>query len=260
MGTKCSRQTRGQEASPRPSTGRRLARQAGIDEKEEVPPLRLPWLAFINPKTARPSSCPSQNPRASTAVTRLTVPSAAPTPRSRAPTPTSARKTPSPPPRQVSADSGIDPDMEESLFELPPRMTSFSESESFLVAQPGCTNFSLHLQRLLGPLAEELRSRLVKERGKTEQIRESGKAEEEFERREVLQLSGRVRRLCQESVIAFPKSPGGISRSPRYQESIRIAVENAVLWMLQVEVQDIATSLQRVSYSSQCWCLSCDCG
>ena len=115
-------------------------------------------------------------------------------------------------------------------------MTSFCESESFLVAQPGCTNFSLHLQRLLGPLAEELRSRLAKERGKTEQIMESGKAAEDFEMREkeVLQLSGRVRRLCQESVIAFPKSPGGISRSPRYQESIRIAVENAVLWMLQV--------------------------
>ena len=237
MGSKCSRQTRGQEVSPRPSSGRRLARQAGIDEKEEtVPPLRLPWLPFVNPKTAssRPSSCPSQNPRASTAVTRLTVPSAAATPRSLAPTPTSARKTPSPPPRQVSADSGIDPDMEESLFELPPRMTSFSESESFLVAQPGCTNFSLHLQRLLGPLAEELRSRLAKERGVSEKILENGKEELERREKEVAQLGGRVRRLCQESVIAFPKSPGGISRSPRYQESIRIAVENAVLWMLQV--------------------------
>ena len=238
MGSKCSR---GQEASPRPSSvgrpGKRLARQAGIDEKEEVPPLRLPWLPFINSKSAsRPSSCHSQNPRASTAVMRLTVPSAVPTPRSLAPTPRSARKTPSPPPRQVSADSGIDPDMEESLFELPPRMTSYCESESFLVAQPGCTNFALHLQRLLGPLAEELRSRLVKERGNTEQSLENGKLEEELERieKEVVQLSGRVRRLCQESVIAFPKSPGGISRSPRYQESIRIAVENAVLWMLQV--------------------------
>ena len=238
MGSQCSRQGRGHEVSPRPASGRRLARQAGIDEKEEVvPPLRLPWLPFVNPKSAsRPSSCPSQNGRASTAVTRLTVPSAAATPRSLGPSPTSARKTPSPPPRQVSADSGIDPDMEESLFELPPRMTSFCESESFLVAQPGCTNFSLHLQRLLGPLAEELRSRLAKERGKTEQIVEDGKAAEDLERREkeILQLSGRVRRLCQESVIAFPKSPGGISRSPRYQESIRIAVENAVLWMLQV--------------------------
>ena len=114
-------------------------------------------------------------------------------------------------------------------------MTSFCESESFLVAQPCCTNFSLHLQRLLGPLAEELSIQLVKEKGKAEKIPESGK--EEFEQREVLQLSGRVRRLCQESVIAFPKSPGGISRSPRYQESIRIAVENAVLWMLQVQLQ-----------------------
>ena len=115
-------------------------------------------------------------------------------------------------------------------------MTSYCESESFLVAQPGCTNFALHLQRLLGPLAEELRSRLVKERGNTEQSLENGKLEEELERieKEVMQLSGRVRRLCQESVIAFPKSPGGISRSPRYQESIRVAVENAVLWMLQV--------------------------
>ena len=235
MGSKCSRQTRGQEVSPRPSSGRRLARQAGIDEKEEVHPLRLPWLPFINPKTARPSSCPSQNPRASTAVTRLTVPSAAPTPRSLAPTPASARKTSTPPPRQVSADSGIDPDMEDSLFDLPPRMTSFCESESFLVAQPCCTNFSLHLQRLLGPLAEELSIQLAKEKGKSEKMPESGK--EEFEQREVLQLSGRVRRLCQESVIAFPKSPGGISRSPRYQESIRIAVENAVLWMLQVQLQ-----------------------
>ena len=240
MGSQCSRQGRGQEVSPRPGSGRRLARQGGIDEKEEVvPPLRLPWLPFVNPKSAsRPSTSPSQNGRASTAVTRLTVPSASATPRSLlGPSPSSARKTPSPPPRQVSADSGIDPDMEESLFELPPRMTSFCESESFLVAQPGCTNFSTHLQRLLGPLAEELRSRLAKERGKTEQIVEDGKAEAEYlERRqkEVLQLSGRVRRLCQESVIAFPKSPGGISRSPRYQESIRIAVENAVLWMLQV--------------------------
>ena len=89
MGSKCSR---GQEASPRPSSvgrpGKRLARQAGIDEKEEVPPLRLPWLPFINSKSAsRPSSCHSQNPRASTAVMRLTVPSAVPTPRSLAPHP-----------------------------------------------------------------------------------------------------------------------------------------------------------------------------
>ena len=259
MGSKCSR---GQEASPRPSSvgrpGKRLARQAGIDEKEEVPPLRLPWLPFINSKSARPSSCHSQNPRASTAVMRLTVPSAVPTPRSLAPTPRSARKTPSPPPRQVSADSGIDPDMEESLFELPPRMTSYCESESFLVAQPGCTNFALHLQRLLGPLAEELRSRLVKERGNTEQSLENGKLEEELERieKEVVQLSGRVRRLCQESVIAFPKSPGGISRSPRYQESIRIAVENAVLWMLQVASTQCNTFVQSCLFSSQCWFLS----
>ena len=249
MGTKCSRPPRGQDASPRPafvgrSRRRRLARQGGLDEKEEVPPLRLPWLpSFINPKPSRPSSCPSHL-RPSTAVTRLTVPSAVPTPRSLAPTPpTSARKTPSPPPRQVSADSGIDPDMEECLrlFDLPPRMTSFQESESFLLAQPGCSNFSLHLQRLLGPLAEELRNKLATEKGEPEQMLGNNGKQEQAEtcgrEEELKQLSTRIRRLCQESVIAFPKSPGGISRSPRYQESIRIAVENAVLWMLQVSSQ-----------------------
>merc|ERR1712107_136720 len=128
-------------------------------------------------------------------------------------------------------------DIEECLFDLPPRMTSFQESESFLLAQPGCSNFSLHLQRLLGPLAEELRNKLATEKGEPEKIVGNNGKQEQAEtcgrEEELKQLSTRIRRLCQESVIAFPKSPGGISRSPRYQESIRIAVENAVLWMLQ---------------------------
>ena len=69
-------------------------------------------------------------------------------------------KSPSPPPRQVSADSGIEGEGG-ALLTPPPRLTSYCESESFLTSQPGCATFAPHLHRILGPLATELRQELA---------------------------------------------------------------------------------------------------
>ena len=45
----------------------------------------------------------------------------------------------------------------------------------------------------------------------------------------ISQFANKLHRLAQESVIAFPRSASTVNNSPRFQEFLRIAVENVVV-------------------------------
>ena len=176
-------------------------------------------------KVSRPSSC-SRISTTSTTMTRLTTSSSIESRRKlkkqksidsskKLGTPSIIRKSPSPPPRQISADSGIDPDLEDTLFDLPPRITSYAESESFLMNQPNCPQFVSYLHRSVAPIRSEL-----------EEIQKSEKVLTE---EELAQFANKTKRLCQDSLISFPKTASSVARSPRYQEMLKVAVENVVI-------------------------------
>ena len=162
------------------------------------------------------------------------------------------RKTPSPPPRQISEDSGIEPDCfcllegegadaataaTENTFLLVANMTAAAESESFLLCQPNWSPFLTHVRRTIAPLRADLEALLHSQR---RQGRRDGWEEDPAAAavgggsREALlaHLAARVQRFCQDSLIAFPKSLATSGRSPRYQDSLKVAVENMVLQLL----------------------------
>ena len=82
------------------------------------------------------------------------------------------RKPASPPPRQTSEDSGIEPDCfclpddeTADTFGLVASMTAAAESESFLLCQPNWAPFLTHVRRTIGPLRTELEALLLRQRG-----------------------------------------------------------------------------------------------
>ena len=124
------------------------------------------------------------------------------------------------PPRQVSADSGIEADLAGDVLELAARPTSAQESESFLLTQP-CYNqqFLPRLARLLEPLQAELVELAFRP---------------DLTPHHLAGLPPRLRVLCTDAAVAFPRSLAASARSPRYQERLQLAVENAALHILQV--------------------------
>ncbi len=118
--------------------------------------------------------------------------------------------------RQWSADSGVDTlgfneetigDVDAS-FILPPRITSYAESECYLMNLPRCDQFATHLARNLKPLLENFKLGNRKDAKDT-----------------IRHFANKLHRLAQESVIAFPRSANTANNSPRFQEFLRIAVE-----------------------------------
>ena len=156
----------------------------------------------------------------------------------------SAKKSP---PRQISADSGIEQDVENSLYDLPPRMTSYEESESFLLDQVYSEHFLIHLRRLVGPVLMRLNT-LDQEPSKKNTI----------SKEDILALVPEVRKVIQDSLISFPKSGGG-GRSPRHLEMLRLAVENVTLQCVHQElwtaVQTVHRAEDRRSHAhlATCW-------
>ena len=154
----------------------------------------------------------------------------------------SAKKSP---PRQVSADSGIEQDVENNLYDLPPRMTSYEESESFLLDQVYSDHFLTHLRRLVGPVFTKLNDL------------EQSKAND-ISREDLLKLVPEVRKVIDDSLISFPKS-GCSGRSPRHQEMLRLSVENVALQCLHQglwsAVQAVYRAEDRASHAhlAACW-------
>ena len=118
------------------------------------------------------------------------------------------------PPRQVSADSGIEQDADNSLYELPPRMTSYVESEGFLLDQVYSDHFLTHLRRLVVPVIMKLNT--------------LENNMNNISREDLIDLVPEVRKVINDSQISFPKCGGG-ARSPRHQEMLRLSVENVTL-------------------------------
>lgn len=124
--------------------------------------------------------------------------------------------------RQYSADSGVEtspnysafPSSEQlngdidSPFELPPRITTYAESECYLMNLPRCDQFATHLARNLKPMINDI------------QFTPKVKAKDVIKT-----FANKLHRLAQESVIAFPRSASTVNNSPRFQEFLRIAVE-----------------------------------
>ena len=121
--------------------------------------------------------------------------------------------------RQWSADSGVDTSCPKSSsrrnseeidapYILPPRITSYAESECYLMNLPRCDQFATHLARNLKPLINELKFSNPKQAKNV-----------------IKQFANKLHRLAQESVIAFPRSATTVNNSPRFQEFLRIAVE-----------------------------------
>ena len=149
------------------------------------------------------------------------------------------------PPRQVSADSGIEQDVENNLYDLPPRMTSYEESESFLLDQVYSDHFLTHLRRLVGPVLMKLNTL---EQSKTNNI----------SREDLLLLVPEVGKVIHDSLISFPKSRCG-GRSPRHQEMLSLSVENVALQCVHQElwlvVQTVLRAEDRRSHAhlATCW-------
>lgn len=126
--------------------------------------------------------------------------------------------------RQYSADSGISTtwnsvnnlDREvDTPFILPPRITTYAESECYLMNLPRCDQFATHLARNLKPLIGDLKFESVKSEQKAKDI--------------IKIFANKLHRLAQESVIAFPRSANTANNSPRFQEFLRIAIEKYYL-------------------------------
>ena len=75
------------------------------------------------------------------------------------------------------------------MYELPARITSYEESEAFIMDQAHSDTFLAHLQRLVAPLAE----RLDKLSGTDGGIREE----------DILSVVPSLRRAVQEATISF---------------------------------------------------------
>ena len=149
------------------------------------------------------------------------------------------RKPASPPPRQTSEDSGIEPDCfclpddeTADTFGLVASMTAAAESESFLLCQPNWAPFLTHVRRTIGPLRTELEALLLRQRGHGGHHDSGGEGEDATAEEVVAGLAAKVQRFCQDSLIAFPKTLATAGRSPRYQDSLRVAVENLVMQLL----------------------------
>ena len=78
---------------------------------------------------------------------------------------------------------------------------------------PRCDQFATHLARNLKPLIAELQFKSGVKNAKNV----------------ITQFANKLHRLAQESVIAFPRSASTVNNSPRFQEFLRIAVENVVV-------------------------------
>ena len=129
--------------------------------------------------------------------------------------------------RQWSADSGVDTTFPissrrnsyeneiDTPFILPPRITSYAESECYLMNLPRCDQFATHLARNLKPL---ISNELKFPKSNTRQFESNSK-------NVIKQFANKLHRLAQESVIAFPRSATTVNNSPRFQEFLRISVE-----------------------------------
>ena len=84
-------------------------------------------------------------------------------------------------------------------FILPPRITTYAESECYLMNLPRCDQFATHLARNLKPLITELQFDSVKNAKNI-----------------IRQFANKLHRLAQESVVAFPRSASTVNNSPRY--------------------------------------------
>ena len=140
--------------------------------------------------------------------------------------------------RQWSADSGVDTTFPissrrnsyeneiDSPFILPPRITSYAESECYLMNLPRCDQFATHLARNLKPLiSNELK---FPKFTATANRSKGGGNYCQFEnncKNVIKQFANKLHRLAQESVIAFPRSATTVHNSPRFQEFLRISVE-----------------------------------
>ena len=117
--------------------------------------------------------------------------------------------------RNLSATSGLQTETGDidTNFILPPRITTYAESECYLMNLPRCDQFATHLARNLKPLIAELQFKSGVKNAKNV----------------ISQFANKLHRLAQESVIAFPRSASTVNNSPRFQEFLRIAVENVVV-------------------------------
>ena len=119
--------------------------------------------------------------------------------------------------RNLSATSGLNQTEShgdiDTNFILPPRITTYAESECYLMNLPRCDQFATHLARNLKPLIAELQFKSGVKNAKNV----------------ISQFADKLHRLAQESVIAFPRSACTVNNSPRFQEFLRIAVENVVV-------------------------------
>ncbi|XP_040579519.1 uncharacterized protein [Lepeophtheirus salmonis] len=182
------------------------------------------------------SSLASRSLAPSTASTGISAPSASLTAAQRRKTLTKQKKIESiervkkSNPRQYSADSGYESPRVASVhshFELPPRVTTYMESECYLANLPRCDQFIAHLCRTLKPLISDLK--FTKKRARDE-INEFAKV---------------LHRLAQESVISFPRSTKIVNTSPRFQEFLRISVENVVVQLVHERVFPVICLLSK---------------
>ena len=178
-----------------------LAKMGNNQNCLKARPGRDPGSVYRQDTPTRPCSAPSQSARRRQLVKQSC---------------TDTTGTPSPP-RQISADSGIEADCEVSLFNIPARLTSYCESESWVVDQPHWRHFVTHLERTTEPVVRQIQALAASQTSSEDDI---------------LGLVGRIKLLCQDSLISFPKSASSVGRSPRYQEMLKVSVENVVLKFL----------------------------
>ena len=133
------------------------------------------------------------------------------------------------PPRQISADSGIEPDFENNVYELPARITSYEESEAFLLDQPNNQQFISHLNRLIAPLKTMLQ-KIPKDT---------------LSQDDLLALVPKIKILIQDLLISYPKSSSGVGKSPRYHDMLKVAVENAAMVFLHEDMWPLIQEIHR---------------
>ena len=135
------------------------------------------------------------------------------------------------PPRQVSADSGIEPDFGDNIYDLPAKITSYDESEAWIMDQIHHKQFLSHLHRLFAPVNLKL-----------EHLTRSIST---ITQDDITSLIPTIKLLIQDSLISFPKSSTSISRSPRYQEMLRTSVENVILQFVHQQLWPLIQHLHK---------------
>ena len=114
--------------------------------------------------------------------------------------------------RQLSGDSGI----ESYLYDLPPRITSYDESEAFILDQTDHRQFLIALHKKVAPVKEELTKMNVAQ----------------FQcKEEIILLSKSLKELVHDSILSY--SSNGYLKSPRYQDLIKSSIENIILQLVQ---------------------------